>query len=171
MQTVTTLKLMSVLSGRSISTVSKALNDKYDVSKATRIKIQELARDHNYIPNNVAVALRKKKNNTIAVIVPQLTKGLLVDLVSQIQKASYDRGYKLLVLQSSKSSKKEGECINFINDGSVDGAIIVRSKHIENNYIISIPIVFIQLKNLEFSKSNFNELIQEYFNRLIINIT
>ena len=80
MQAITTLKQMSVLSGCSISTVSKALNDKYDVSKATRVKIQELARDYNYIPNNAAVALRKKKSKTLAIIVPQITKSVIGNL-------------------------------------------------------------------------------------------
>ncbi|WP_084221520.1 LacI family DNA-binding transcriptional regulator [Winogradskyella sp. PG-2] len=56
-----TIKEISSLSGYSISTVSKALNNKLEISKATREIIKSIAKRHNYVPNNYAVSLRIQK--------------------------------------------------------------------------------------------------------------
>ena len=62
-----TLKELSNLSGFSVSTVSKALNNKLDISIETRKAIKDIAKKHHYVPNNFAVALRVKRTQTVAV--------------------------------------------------------------------------------------------------------
>ena len=49
----------------SISTVSKALNDSYEISVKTKEKIQKFAKENNYQPNVTAVNLKNKKTKTI----------------------------------------------------------------------------------------------------------
>ena len=56
-----TIKDISAITGFSISTVSKALNDKKEISFETRQHILQIAKKHNYKPNPFAVALRKRK--------------------------------------------------------------------------------------------------------------
>jgi len=56
------LKKISTLSGFSVSTVSKALNNKKDISSVTREAIQGIAKKHNYVPNFSALALRKQRS-------------------------------------------------------------------------------------------------------------
>ena len=46
-----TLKDIATTFGVSIATVSKALNDSFDISIATKKKIQEYAKIHHYKPN------------------------------------------------------------------------------------------------------------------------
>ena len=67
MKEAITLKHISQISGYSISTVSKALNNRSDVSKQAKFKISKIAKSNNYIPNNTALALRSKKTKIIAV--------------------------------------------------------------------------------------------------------
>ena len=67
-----TMKTLSQMSGYSVSTVSKALRDKKDISVKTRKIIKELAATYDFVPNNSAIALRSQKSNTIAVIVPNM---------------------------------------------------------------------------------------------------
>ena len=56
----------------SISTVSKALNDSYEISDETKKKIQEYAKAHKYKPNTLALSLQNKKTKTIGIIVPNI---------------------------------------------------------------------------------------------------
>jgi len=56
-----TIKDISIITGFSPSTVSKALNDKKDVGVNTKQIIQKVALEKNYQPNPYAVALRKTK--------------------------------------------------------------------------------------------------------------
>ena len=44
----------------SISTVSKALNDSYEISAATKDKIQKYAKAKNYKPNFNALSLKNR---------------------------------------------------------------------------------------------------------------
>lgn len=122
-----TIKHISQLSGYSISTVSKALNNGCDVSKQTKLKIRKLAKSNNYIPNRAALALRTKKTKIIAVIVPQINSMFYGSVLSVIQKSAFNIGYKVLLLQSFGCKKKELECINEVMDGCVDGIIVIKS--------------------------------------------
>ena len=67
-----TIREISILSGYSVSTVSKALNNKTDISEGTKTMIKRIAKEHNYVPNKYAVALRKKRIQLIAVILPKV---------------------------------------------------------------------------------------------------
>ena len=100
-QTAMTLKKLSVLSGYSISTVSKALNGKKDISSNARNTIKEIAKKANYTPNYAAIALRKQVTKTFAVIVPQIGESKTAKFLSEIQKLSFIYEYRLMVFQSS----------------------------------------------------------------------
>ena len=128
-----TMKYISNLSGYSISTVSKALNERKDISVRTKRKILEIASSFNYRPNSSAVALKSKKTRIIAVIIPKLTSTIYSSILSGIQEKAFSKGYKVIILQSYTSEKKELECINEIKDGSVDGLILVKSSNNNNN--------------------------------------
>ena len=64
-----TLKNLSRLTGYSVSTVSKALNNRDDVSEKAKELIQKAAQSNRYLPNYTAIALRKQRTKTIALIV------------------------------------------------------------------------------------------------------
>lgn len=75
---IVTIRQLFKLSGFSISTVSKALNDKPDINLKVKHKIKGLAKSVNYIPNNLAAALRNRKTNIIALIVQELVIFILI---------------------------------------------------------------------------------------------
>ena len=56
----------------SVSTVSRALQDSYEISEATKKKVFALAKKLNYQPNPYASSLRKQKSKTIAVVIPEV---------------------------------------------------------------------------------------------------
>lgn len=53
-----TLKQLAKELGVSASTVSKALNDSYEISEPTKQKIIRYANKNNYVPNNIAKKLK-----------------------------------------------------------------------------------------------------------------
>lgn len=171
-QSPTTLKKISALSGFSVSTVSKALNNKGDVSHHTKKIIQRIAKNNNYVPNYSALALRKQETKIIAVIIPHITDKFYGHLLSEIQKHTFELGYRLLLLQTFTSEKTEKECYQFINDGSVDGVIMFSSS--ENHYLMDkfekcnmVPSIFIQMETPRFDEFEIKCLAEEYFNLLL----
>lgn len=153
--TMMTLKKISHLSGFSTSTVSKALNDCYDISVDTKKLIQDLAFQYNYTPNKNAVALRKSKTNIIAVILPQVNQQLYSDLLCDIHQRACESGYRVMLYQSFEKKSKEKEFLEDISDGSVDAAIIL-STHEEIQGKIRIPMVYLQI----FKKKSFQDLLE-----------
>ena len=172
LQSATTLKKLSTLSGFSVSTVSKALNDKDDVSNHTKKLIQDIAKHNNYVPNYSALALRKKETKGIAIILPQITDKFYGHLLSEIQKHSFELGYRLVFLQTFTSKKTEKDCLKFINDGSVDGVIILSSS--ENKCLLekfegenALPSIYIQTQEPTYDEFEIKCLAEDYFNLLL----
>ena len=122
-----TIKELSSLSGYSISTVSKALNNKLEISKATRETIKTIAKQHNYVPNNYAVSLRMQKTGSIAVILPEVTQVHYGHSLCHLQKSAEILGYRILFYQSFNCNTKELNYIKSLSDGSIDGIIVVSS--------------------------------------------
>lgn len=176
MQATITLKGISALSGRSISTVSKALNNKVDVSKKTRLKIQKLAKNHNYIRNNNAIALRNKQTKSIGVIVPYINNTHYSNLLSEIQNITYKKGYRIVVLQSFSSNKIEIGCLKRISDGSVDGIILISQSKSEKRYITLsnlnssklIPLEFLHSISIDNMYKDYKKECEKCFSKLLL---
>ncbi len=171
-QKMTTLKKISHLTGFSVSTISKALNNKHDINVDTRKIIQEFALKTNYKPNKNALALRRSKSNSIAVILPQINDAFYGDVLFNIQKTASTMGYRIMLFQSFEEASKVAEYLDEINDGSVDGAIVLSAKATEereNNYKSgNFPVEYIQIlksqpESVTKAKciSNFDKLIKQ----------
>ena len=53
-------------------TVSKALRDHPDISKAMKKKIGDVARQMGYVPNLIARQLNSRRTYTIGIVIPDL---------------------------------------------------------------------------------------------------
>lgn len=115
----------------SISTVSKALNDSYEISEATKNKIQKYAKEHNYKPNFNALSLKNRSTKTIGIIIPTMLKYFFAQVFKGIEKTALERGYKVITCISNESFNKEVEIIEMLSNGSIDGFIVSLAKETE----------------------------------------
>ena len=120
----------------SISTVSKALNDSYEISEATKEKIQKYAKEHNYKPNFNALSLKNRSTKTIGVIIPTMLNYFFAQVFKGIEKTALENGYKVITCISNQSFDKEVEIIEMLSNGSIDGFLLSMAKETElkNNY-------------------------------------
>ena len=83
-----TLKDLAKASGVSIGTVSRALNDKNEVSAKTSERIRQLAQELGYIPNRAGRALSSQKNiNFIGICIPSINSPFFDDIKKGIDQA------------------------------------------------------------------------------------
>jgi len=167
MATEISLKQLSQISGFSRSTISKALSDKADVSIKTKEKIKSLAKTYNYVPNNFAKALRSRKTNTIAVVVPYINCLVYSNILCSVQEHAFSCGYKVIIQQYLTGNGEAMECLNNLRDGCIDGAIIVASNS-KNEEIIStqlshstshlIPTVVKKVNDFNLNEMEYNVL-------------
>ena len=64
-----TLKDVAKLSGVTVTTISRMLNKRANVSDKTRAKIEAAMQELDYQPNEIAQSLIKKKSNIISQII------------------------------------------------------------------------------------------------------
>ena len=105
------------MAGVAKSTVSRALADSPQVSKATKARIRQIASENNYSLNIAARDFRFNKTRTIKVMVPIGTAGVphftdpfVMDLLASIADTLSDRDYNMLlskVVFSSPESMRE----------------------------------------------------------------
>src|SRR5215475_4726826 len=101
-------------SGVSAATVSRALNDRADVSAATRARIRSLAAELGYLPSQPARTLVRKRSDTVGLIWDTgydregRRHPFLQDLLVALKRPLSDAGYHLMLLATAES------------DGSVD---------------------------------------------------
>ncbi|WP_156305556.1 LacI family DNA-binding transcriptional regulator [Sphingobacterium endophyticum] len=130
-----TLKELAFELGLSISTVSKALNDNFEISEITKNRVKEAASLLNYKPNLVAKSLKTGYNNTIAIIVPYFGNPFQSQVLEGAHQAAYERNYKLVFMQSRENAKLEQESLKTLNQQNVDGVIITPSANSNLKYL------------------------------------
>ena len=81
-----TIKDIAKESGYSVSTVSRVLNNRRDVSPEAKKRIDEIVAAHNFVPNNNAKHLKQMITKTILVLVKGNSNMLFASIVEEIQK-------------------------------------------------------------------------------------
>jgi LacI family transcriptional regulator len=143
-----TIKEIAKDLGMSISTVSRALSDNYQISEATKQRVREYAEKKNYRPDPIATSLRDRKSRTICVIVPEIANTYFSQAISAIDVYSQERGYNVFVYQSMESIEREKKGIEFGLDRRADGFIISLSsetstfQHFDKLRQEEVPVVF-----------------------------
>jgi len=118
------LKKLSEALGLSISSVSKALRDSYEISPATKQRVLDMAEKLNYHPNPFASSLRRKKSITIAVVIPEIANNYFALAIDGIQLIASQKGYHVLTYLTHEDVKMEESTIKHLQGGRVDGVLI-----------------------------------------------
>ncbi len=92
-----TIKEIAKESGYSVSTVSRVLNHKGDVSPDARRKIEAVVARFGFVPNNNARHLKQNNSKTIGVLVKGISNMLFASIVEEIQKIIEKTEYTLVV--------------------------------------------------------------------------
>lgn len=94
-----TIKDIARLCGVSVSTVSRALNNRPDVSQELRKKILEVVEENNYIPNNSARDLVKSQSDAIGVVTRGIGNPFFSDMLKTITREIDLQGYTTVLRQ------------------------------------------------------------------------
>ena len=118
-----TIKQIATALHVSISTVSKALNDSYEISDETKKKIQDYAKEHKYKPNTLALSLQNKKTKTIGILLPNILTYYFARVLRGIEKITTEKGYNIITCITNESYKKEVDTMDMLSNGTIDGFI------------------------------------------------
>src|SRR5687768_2232877 len=120
-----TLRDVAKLSGVSISTTSRALNDRVDVSPQVRSRVLAAARTLNYTVNHHARVLKGAASKTLGLI---LFNSNSLTFNATMTRGIYDtataQGYSLIVCNSNGDADIELQAHQMLRQNSVDGLLI-----------------------------------------------
>lgn len=119
-----TLKDIARALNLSVSTVSKALKDSYEISIETKKIVQEYAQSRHYRPNPMAQSLKGGNSRTIAVLVTTIDNNFYSQIINGIESIAYDHGYTVIVSQSHESYARETINVNNFDLRSVGGVLV-----------------------------------------------
>ncbi|MBI3877510.1 MAG: LacI family DNA-binding transcriptional regulator [Verrucomicrobia bacterium] len=118
------LKDIAVRANVSVMTVSKALRDTKDISAATRVRIQVLARQMGYVPNAAASGLRTHSTKLFGLIISAMTNPIYARVVMAIEERAHETGYELILAHSLNNAEREEVCIHRLLARRVEGLFI-----------------------------------------------
>ena len=94
-----TIKDIARLCGVSVSTVSRVLNDRPDVSEENRRRVLEVIESSNYIPNNTARDLVKTKSDAIGLVVRGVSNPFYTDIIRAVEDGITAEGFTMVMQQ------------------------------------------------------------------------
>ena len=101
-----TIKDIAKLAGVSVSTVSRVLNERPDVSAENRQRVLSVIQEHNYIPNNSARNLVKTTSDSIGLIVKGISNPFYTNIIHAIEAQINARGCNM-VMQHISTQENE----------------------------------------------------------------
>ncbi len=139
-----TIKDIAQLANVSISTVSRVLNNKDRVSKATKQRVKKIIAENEYKPNHLAVSMIKKTSQLIYIIVPDCSTFFYGEVIHGAEQVCKSRNYNLLVYATNAKLENEYAFFNNSFISIADGVICVPSSNDAAPYKdYSKPLVFV----------------------------
>lgn len=118
------------LAGVSAGTVSRALSNSDLVNKATREKIQALAREHGFRPNQMAKRLRVQQTKVIGIVVPlgheqrqHLSDPFFMAILGHLADAITESGYDIMLSRVIPDAEDWLERV--VDSGMLDGVLLI----------------------------------------------
>jgi LacI family transcriptional regulator len=127
--------------GVSIATVSRVVNKKGYVSDTTKEAVNIAIKELNFVPNEMARGMLRKRSKTIALIVQNITNPFFAVLTQYIQEELSKRGYLLMLCNSFQDNGQEIAYLDMLRNAQVDGIILASDAPIQDLITEELPIV------------------------------
>jgi len=144
--TAITINDVAKASGVSVSTVSRVLNGKSDVSSDTQVRILDVIETLGYTSNLAARSMRSFRRNLVGLIMPDIGYPFAIEVMRGVNRAIAESDFDLLVyttgdVRKAESAKHEQKYVSLLNNSITDGVIVVApvaSDFPTNGLIVSI---------------------------------
>jgi|SRR5579862_1449 len=120
-----TVRDIAKIAGVSIATVSRVLNDRSDVSPATRQIVLDVVEQHQFRRGHSARGLPRSRTRLVAVTVPLVEGTYFAAILGGISDALDDAGIKLLLLPTRSDRSRPLPLRMRLRPGTAEGAVLM----------------------------------------------
>jgi len=121
----TTIRELAALCGVAVSTVSRAINGHPEVSPATRLRIVEMAKKHDYVANSSAQSLKARSTNVIALLVQGGLSPIFLPMIRMFEEEIEKTKFSLMLTFISDEDAEAGVIARVVRDRKISGVIFL----------------------------------------------
>jgi len=115
------------VAGVSPSTVSRVINGKPNVKKATKNRVLSVLKEYNYVPNETARGLVMQSSRMVGIFISDIRTTHHTDGIFYIQTELSKRGYTCLIYNTGAEEENQGHYIQLLSQRKVEAAILMGS--------------------------------------------
>ncbi len=145
-----TIRDVARQSGVSVTTVSRVLNNRLDVSEETSQRVMSVVQDLGYASSLAARGLRSRQTNVIGLIIPEVASHYCQEVLRGVNRtiALMDKNliiYTSGVLERENIALHERSSVALLNGSIADGVIVVTPT--ATQFATDAPLVIIDPNN------------------------
>lgn len=114
-----TIRDIAKEAGVAVSTVSRVLNNRPDVSESTKQKVNEVVRKRNFVPNSNAKHLKQQNSRVIGIFVKGIFNFLFYSILEKIQHNIEGKNYIAVVNYLDEDTDEVDQARIFCNEKSL----------------------------------------------------
>ena len=141
------IKDIARLSGVSISTISRVINNSANVSPEVKARIEAVLAETGYRPNALAKELQQKKTNSIGVLLPRIDLGTFAAIFDGITGVLNASGYNMLLANTLDREQEELRYLQLFHEKRVDGVLYFATRitehHVREVARMRLPVVVV----------------------------
>ncbi|RLE13058.1 LacI family transcriptional regulator, partial [Candidatus Aerophobetes bacterium] len=119
-----TLKDVAKAAKVSISTASKAINNKTVVARNTRKRVLNIAKKLGYRASFVPKSLRSRNSKAVGLILPNIVNPFFCDLANAVEDIALKEGYVVILGSTKDNIKRESLYFDIFAERWIDGIIL-----------------------------------------------
>ncbi|MHB1394480.1 MAG: LacI family DNA-binding transcriptional regulator [Clostridia bacterium] len=120
-----TIRDVAKLSGVSVATVSRVMNDSSAVAPKTRAKVLDAIKELNYQPNLLGRDLRRSETKRILVLLPTISNSFYSNIVKGIEDVAHRNDYTTMLCNTDSDSNRENVYLEMLRNRLSDGLILM----------------------------------------------
>ena len=97
LKTAVTIRQVADEAGVSIQTVSRVINNRYDVAQETRMRVQQAIERLGYQPNAIARGLASRRSRTLGIITYDFSDMFVIQMLTGAGQEARRYGYVLVL--------------------------------------------------------------------------
>ena len=112
----------------SLMTVSRVVNNKSDVSPATRRRVLKIVEELGYRPSGIARGLATRRTGTLGLVVPDVANPFFADVARGAEHVAYANGYNVFLCNTDENPQREEAVLQSLEEKRVDGLVLCSSR-------------------------------------------
>jgi LacI family transcriptional regulator len=123
-----TIEDVARAAGVSRQTVSRAINNRGEISPQTRARVLGVAEEMGYRPSSIARGLATQRTRTLGLVVPDSANPFFSEVARGAEHVAYAEGYNVFLCNTDEDQQREQAVLQSLEEKRVDGAVLCSSR-------------------------------------------